>query len=323
MWKRKNLSLLKKSLKKAKKIKVLVISPSSFGGKREFFSSIKLGEKEGFEFFAYIPEKETLFELKDAYKVLEERMRLRLSEVSRIKALEIKFSLEQNEFKFIMALRGGFFSNLIYNEMKKLKISESHTGKLFSGGSDFSFVKFILKKFSKNSDFLYFPMLLSDFKSEKRIKKIKKIFDMYDRGIKRRVRLRYSHVIRDGIVEGKSFLSCLTMFSNSVGTGYEPDIEGKVLFLEDINESPERIIRMLTHLKDSGVFNKVGGVVFSDFLLKGREKRKLIFYLKDFFEDFNYGVYFGCNFGHREGREYVFDGMEIGVNYDKGIIYLA
>ncbi len=310
-------------MKKAKKIKVLVVSPSSFGEKREFFSSIKLGEKEGFEFFTYIPEEERLLELREAYKILKERMRLGLSEVSRIKALELKFSLEQEEFKFIMALRGGFFSSLIYKELKKLKISESYKRKLFSGGSDFSFVKFILRKFSKNTDFLYFPMLLSDFKSESRIKKIKKVFMMYDRGIKRGVRLKYSHVIRDGIIKGESFLTCLTMLSNSIGTEYEPEIEGKVLFLEDINESPERIIRMLTHLRDSGVFDKVRGVIFSDFLLKRKEKKRLIFYLKDFFKDFRYGVYFGCNFGHKEGREYIFDGVKLKIEYERSLIELS
>jgi muramoyltetrapeptide carboxypeptidase len=57
----------------------------------------------------------------------------------------------------------------------------------------------------------------------------------------------------------------LSLVSASIGTFYEIDTRGKILFLEDIDESPYHIDRMLLQLRHAGKFRDCVGVVFGPF----------------------------------------------------------
>ena len=57
----------------------------------------------------------------------------------------------------------------------------------------------------------------------------------------------------------------LEVFSRLIGTRYLPDLDGAILFLEDLGERPYRIDRMLTALDLAGVFDAVSAVVVGDF----------------------------------------------------------
>jgi muramoyltetrapeptide carboxypeptidase len=69
-------------------------------------------------------------------------------------------------------------------------------------------------------------------------------------------------VLRNGTAQGTIIGGCLSSLVTTVGTPYEPDLQGKVLFVEDVNEPPYKIDRMLTHLKSAGKLAGVKGVVF-------------------------------------------------------------
>lgn len=53
----------------------------------------------------------------------------------------------------------------------------------------------------------------------------------------------------------------LSLIASSVGTPYEIDTKGKILFLEDVDEEPYRIDRMLTQLKMSGKLRDCAGIL--------------------------------------------------------------
>ena len=65
-----------------------------------------------------------------------------------------------------------------------------------------------------------------------------------------------------GTARGRLLGGNLTILSTLMGTGWLPDFEGTVLILEDINEEPYRIDRMLQQMQLAGVFDRVAGVVF-------------------------------------------------------------
>jgi muramoyltetrapeptide carboxypeptidase len=69
-------------------------------------------------------------------------------------------------------------------------------------------------------------------------------------------------VLRGGEAEAEIIGGCLSSLVTVLGTPYEPDLQGKVLFVEDVNEPPYKIDRMLTHLKSAGKLAGVKGVVF-------------------------------------------------------------
>ena len=71
--------------------------------------------------------------------------------------------------------------------------------------------------------------------------------------------------LRGRFAEGKLLGGCLSVIASLMGTGYMPDTSGALLFLEDVNEAPYRVDRLLTQLRMAGVFDRVAGVVFGRF----------------------------------------------------------
>lgn len=73
-------------------------------------------------------------------------------------------------------------------------------------------------------------------------------------------------VLRPGKARGRLYGGCLSMLVASLGTGYEIQPEGSILFIEDIAEKPYRIDRMLMQLRLAGKLKDVRGFVFGEML---------------------------------------------------------
>jgi muramoyltetrapeptide carboxypeptidase len=73
-------------------------------------------------------------------------------------------------------------------------------------------------------------------------------------------------VLRQGTARGKFYGGCLSMLVASLGTPYEIQTDGCVLFIEDIGEKPFRIDRMLMQLRLAGKLESVRGFVFGEML---------------------------------------------------------
>lgn len=67
-----------------------------------------------------------------------------------------------------------------------------------------------------------------------------------------------------GVAEGTLLGGCLILVCDALGTPEEPDWQGALLLLEDVDEPPHRVDAMLTHLRNAGVLNQVGGVVVGE-----------------------------------------------------------
>jgi muramoyltetrapeptide carboxypeptidase len=72
--------------------------------------------------------------------------------------------------------------------------------------------------------------------------------------------------LRTGRAEGRLRGGCLSILAAVAGTPWQlpRDDLGTMLFLEDVDEAPYRIDRMLLQLRDSGGLEGVTGVVFGD-----------------------------------------------------------
>lgn len=68
-----------------------------------------------------------------------------------------------------------------------------------------------------------------------------------------------------GRVQGPLLGGNLEVLSRLVGTPFVPDLDGAILFIEDIGERPYRVDRLITHLDLAGVWSAVVGVVVGDF----------------------------------------------------------
>ena len=68
--------------------------------------------------------------------------------------------------------------------------------------------------------------------------------------------------ITGGRARGQLVGGNLTVLAALAGSPYLPDFDGKILFLEDVEEAPYRIDRMLTTLKLMGALDRIAGFVF-------------------------------------------------------------
>ena len=78
-------------------------------------------------------------------------------------------------------------------------------------------------------------------------------------------KIEVGEVIRSGKVQAEMLGGCLSVVVTTLGTPYEIETTGKMLFLEDVGEKPYRVERMLTHLKMAGKLERLAGLVFGDF----------------------------------------------------------
>lgn len=67
-------------------------------------------------------------------------------------------------------------------------------------------------------------------------------------------------IARRGVASGRLIGGNLSVLMTTLGTPYQPELRGRILFLEDVNEAPYKIDRMLTHLLNAGVLQQVAGI---------------------------------------------------------------
>lgn len=67
-------------------------------------------------------------------------------------------------------------------------------------------------------------------------------------------------ILRRGVAEGRLVGGNLSILVTTLGTPWQPVFKNRLLFLEDINEEPYRLDRLLTHLLNAGVLQQVAGV---------------------------------------------------------------
>lgn len=72
-------------------------------------------------------------------------------------------------------------------------------------------------------------------------------------------------VVKTGQADGPLFGGTLTELAGSLGTSYSFDPpDGSVLFIEDVDERPYRIDRLMTQLRQGGVLARASGLVFGE-----------------------------------------------------------
>jgi len=113
-------------------------------------------------------------------------------------------------------------------------------------------------------------------------------------------------VISEGIAEGELAGGNLSIVASLIGTKYDIDFSGKIIFLEEFIEEPYRIDRMLTQMIQAGKFENAAGVALGVFKLCEPNKTNpsfngsfsLMDVLKDRLGNLGVPVLYGLSFGH-------------------------
>jgi muramoyltetrapeptide carboxypeptidase len=68
------------------------------------------------------------------------------------------------------------------------------------------------------------------------------------------------------VARGTLYGGCLSILVALLGTPWEPQTEGKLLFIEDTGAKPHQVDRMLWQLRLAGKLNGVVGIIFGEML---------------------------------------------------------
>jgi muramoyltetrapeptide carboxypeptidase len=212
------------------------------------------------------------------------------------RALDLEGFFRRRDIDAIFSARGGFGSVQI---LPFLKLRIARYAKIFVGYSDVTILLNWLLQAHRLVTF-HGPMVAMDFAKGLSEANADRFWGILT-GEKSAWTCGLGEVIKPGQAAAPMMGGCLSLLVTTLGTPYEIDTRGKLLFLEDIGEKPYRVERMLTHLKMAGKFDGLAGVVcgaFADCNDEGsRDVRQIV---AEIFSQADYPVVMGLAAGHGE-----------------------
>lgn len=199
--------------------------------------------------------------------------------------------------QMVMCLRGGYGSNHIL-QLIDLEIVRAHPKPFFAYSDLTGLQLHLLDRLGLPA--FHGPMLAADFYLEDGVH-----FDSfyaalhgtcYSVGVAQGLR-----AMKPGAARGILYGGCLSILVSLLGTPWEPNTEGKLLFVEDVGAKPYQIDRMLWQLRMAGKLDGVAGIVFGEMLecaSPGAEPDLFEKVIESALADFNGPVAFGLRSGH-------------------------
>lgn len=206
-----------------------------------------------------------------------------LAGADELRAEDINSMFEDDKIKAIFCLRGGYGSQRLL-DLIDYRIIRNNP-KIFMGFSD---ITALLNSIYQECKLITFhgPMG-GDFagglnKATKAA--LKKALENAD-PIGEVPNPEIPEVVSEGRAKGALVGGNLSIISASLGTPYEIDTKDKILLLEDVNEEPYSIDKMLNQLRLAGKFKAAAGIVLGDWGKTEPEEPDKSLSLEEVFED--------------------------------------
>ncbi len=217
----------------------------------------------------------------------------------------------------IFCARGGFGSIQLLP-----RLTDQLKPKIFVGYSD---ITVLLNWFLQKVGMVTFhaPMLAMDI-ARGLSERAKQHFWGMLTGETKEWKVQLGEIIQPGVAEAEMMGGCLSLLVTTLGTPYEIDTTGKLLFIEDVAEKPYRIERMLTHLKMAGKLERLSGVVFGDFRgCEGDGARDVRQVIGELFGEASYPVIMGMAAGHGQENLALPFGVKMALDSHAGTLSLV
>jgi muramoyltetrapeptide carboxypeptidase len=183
------------------------------------------------------------------------------------RASELIKAFADPQVKAVWGARGGYGVMRLLNLLDQDVLRKNP--KIFIGYSDLTVLHLYLYRRFKWVSF-HGPMVAKDLAGGEehydRESLIKAIMQTTPLGEIRSTKTEMLHRGAGGRVNGRLLGGCLSLIASSMGTPYELDTRGAILFLEEVGTKPFAIDRMLQQLKLAGKFDEVCGIVFGEML---------------------------------------------------------
>lgn len=189
-----------------------------------------------------------------------------LANSDEVRLQHLKDALYSEDSRLIWCVRGGHGTTRIMPEL--LKLSPPKNKKLLVGFSDITTLHLWLNQIWQWPS-LHGPMVRQVAMQESDVDDVQKLKDIFFHGVQH-YSISNLQALNDAArqveyLQGETLGTCLSLMAASLGTPWQVRASGKILVLEDINELPYRLDRLLVHLANAGVFAEAKAVVLGDF----------------------------------------------------------
>lgn len=238
------------------------------------------------------------------------------------RASDVNQFFEDPDIKGIVAVRGGWGCARTLEHLDFEMIAKNP--KVFCGFSDNTSLHLALNKHSNLVSF-HGPVGTSDW-TELTKESFKKVVMDGEAAVYKP--FRGTETIYPGTTEGHLVGGNLSIFETSLATSYQPYVKGGILFLEDVDEPPYKIDRMLTHLKHAGILQEINGFVFGQCTdCEDDDASKNNFTIKQVLDHhikpLKIPAAMGLDFGHDPGNITLPMGIPAKLNADTGTLKLT
>lgn len=223
----------------------------------------------------------------------------------------------------VMATRGGYGLGRLLPQIDWQAVADS--GKLFIGHSDFT--AFNLALLAQTGAVSYTgPSAIPDF-GQKTFDDL--TADLFMEVMREELEVLSFESAGSDAVDARGILwgGNLAMLTSLLGTPYMPDIDGGVLFLEDVGEHPYRVERMLSQLLYAGVLARQQAIVlgrFTEYRLaahdNGYTMDSVIAWLRSVC---HVPVVTGLPYGHVKLKATLPVGAQVGIATENDMAYLV
>jgi muramoyltetrapeptide carboxypeptidase len=172
------------------------------------------------------------------------------------------------DVKAIFCIRGGYGSAHLLDGIDYELIRRNP--KIFLGYSDITSMHLAIHKRTGLVTF-HGPVVLSRFTGYTQKHFREALFEAKPLGVltnpPETEQLRPSHTlrtVRPGKGRGQLIGGNLSLIAATMGTQFEIETKGKILFIEDVGEQPYEVDRMLTQLRLAGKLQAAAGIIFGE-----------------------------------------------------------
>lgn len=209
---------------------------------------------------------------------------------------DLQAALDDPEIKAILCSRGGYGLAQIIDKLNFTAFSKSP--KWLIGFSDITILHNAISNLGIASIHGIMAKHLTELPADcEQVEKLKRLFF----GKLPEYKISAHPQNRVGKATGKLIGGNLSVMAGMIGTSFDLPYKHNILFIEDIDEKPYHIDRMMNHLKLSGALSKISGIIvgqFSDCEEDPQMKQTISEIIFDAVSDYQYPVCFGFPAGH-------------------------
>ena len=202
------------------------------------------------------------------------------------RAADLEAAFLDPETSGVVCLKGGYGTPRILDRID-YRIMAEHP-KPFLGYSDITALHLAFRRHSGLVT-LHTPMpssdMVPDFDSASKASLEALLFDTaFPRTILNPGGAALGNLV-EGCAEGELAGGNLSLLAATMGTPWQIEAEGRILFIEDVDEAPYRLDRMLNQLRLAGIFDACEGIVFGAFSRCEAQEGKRTLHIREIIAD--------------------------------------